>query len=55
MIQKCSCGKTGCDRYEILPHTSSYTEQQLVDLRDDIESFLMNLHINPEKILKDNK
>lgn len=43
MIQKCDCGKTGCDRYIILPHTSSYTKTQLVELTEDIETYLNSL------------
>ena len=43
IIQKCDCGKTGCGRYVILPHTPSYTVSQLVELRDDIEEFLFHL------------
>lgn len=36
-IQKCDCGKTGCDRYVILPHTASYTKTQLADLIKEVE------------------
>lgn len=40
MIQKCDCGKTGCDRYVIIPHTQSYTTTQLAELRNEINEFL---------------
>ena len=40
-IRKCECGKTGCDRYEILGiHQSSFSKVQLAEIRDEIEDFL---------------
>ena len=40
IIQKCECKKTGCDRYEILPHTASYSRLQLIELVNNINEFL---------------
>lgn len=42
-IQKCECKKTGCDRYEILPITPSYSRLQLIELVNDINEFLEGL------------
>ena len=43
IIQKCECKKTGCDRYEILPHTASYSKLQLIELVSVIDEYLQFL------------